>query len=441
VSLVEKSNTLPSEGKWDRRSALRAAAVMAGAAAAAPLVGGPAMAQAGSGGDANALFKAGKFEHAGRAYEEVLRNDPQNVHAARQRGYVGLLANKFPDAEKYLKMALTLAPEDKDANRLLADCYIRQDRFSLAASHWRAAGEEAGATWFAAVQGEPYRIHGDIGRVPWQQVDPAPLVEVSLNGGPPRKFSFYTRVADVGMSATVAREAGVRVVAEQELDYLDPPQRLYYGVLDSLRLGGIELRNVPVSWSDAEEESSVTGGSGMIGTWLLYHFLTTIDYAGRSLILRRPTPEAARKARADAERAGAVVLPLWLAREHLLFSRGSIADSGHRVMGLNIGGLGEMSAGLSEATAKQLRIRTDYDRPLEVSTGLQANLAYPCYPKEARLGNAAIKDTYCLATQRFASAPYGFDVLGHFSHSFYKPYNVTLDFTDMNLYIARGKAS
>jgi hypothetical protein len=38
--------------------------------------------------------------------------------------------------------------------------------------------------------------------------------------------------------------------------------------------------------------------------------------------------------------------------------------------------------------------------------------------------------------------PYGpgFDAIGHFAHCFYKPYNVTLDFTDMNVYIARGKA-
>ena len=28
----------------------------------------------------------------------------------------------------------------------------------------------------------------------------------------------------------------------------------------------------------------------------------------------------------------------------------------------------------------------------------------------------------------------------HFAHCFYKPYNITLDFADMNLYIARGKA-
>jgi Tetratricopeptide repeat len=432
---------LASNRQWDRRSVLRAVAVMTGAAAIAPLLDESAMAQAGPSSDADALFKAGEFEQAGRAYEEILTNDPKNVHAARQRGYVGLLANKFPDAEHYLNMAIELAPDDKEANQFLADCYIRQDKFSLAAPHWQAAGEEAYAKLFAAVRGEPYQIHGDIGRVPWQQMDPSPLVEVSLNGGPPKSFAFYTRVATVGVSAKVAEEAGLRAVAEQKLDYLDPPLWMYFGVLDSFKLGGIELRNIPVSWSDAAEEPSLTGGSGIIGTWVMYHFLTTIDYAGRSLILRRRTPETASKARADAERAGAEPLPLWLAHEHIPFSRGSIAGSGPRVMGLNIGGIGEMVAGMAEETAKQLQIRIDYDRPVETSTGLQPVTVYPCYPKEVRLGNAAASDIYCFANNRAANAPHGFDVLGHFSHSFFKPYNVTLDFTDMNVYIARGKAS
>jgi len=215
---------------------------------------------------------------------------------------------------------------------------------------------------------------------------------------------------------------------------------MYFGVLDSFKLGGIELRNIPVSWSDAGEPS-LTGGSGLIGTWVMYHFLTTIDYAGRSLILRRRTPETARQARADAERAGAEPLPLWLAREHLLFSRGSVAGSGPRMVALHLGGTGEMVAGMTEETARQLRIRTDYDRPVETSAGLQPVTAYPCYPNEVRLGNAAARDIYCYANNRPALGREGFDVLAHFSHSFYKPYNVTLDFTDMNVYIARGKAS
>jgi predicted Zn-dependent protease len=154
---------------------LRGAVAMAGAAAFAPLLGESAMAHAAPGGDADGLFKAGRFELAGRADEELLRKDPTNLHAVRQRGYVGLLRNKFPEAEKYLKMALRLAPSDRETNQRLADCYTRQDELALAAPRWQAAGEEGYAKWFAAIRGKPYQIHGDIARVPWQQMDPMPL--------------------------------------------------------------------------------------------------------------------------------------------------------------------------------------------------------------------------------------------------------------------------
>ncbi|MFI0480808.1 tetratricopeptide repeat protein [Actinomadura sp. 9N215] len=454
---------MPVDGGWNRRSLLRGAAVVAGAAATAPLLGKAATAHAGPGDadDADALFRAGEFERAGRAYEEILKKDPKNVHAARRRGYVGLLSNRFPEAEKYLTMALGLAPGDKEASQFLADCYTRQDKFSLAVPHWQAAGEDVYAKWFAAFRGEPYQVHGDTGRVPWRQMDPFPLLEGSINGGPPKNFMFYTRVAWLGVSARTAKEAGLSAVASQKIEYAGRTIWMYFGVLGSFKLGGIELRNIPVQWSD---DADAPTHDGIIGTWILYHFLTTVDYAGRSLILRRRTPETARKARADAARAGVKPLPLWLAREHLLHSQGSIADSGTKVVALDIGGTGEQVAGMSVETAAQLRVRTDYERPLEAYAGGQPVISYPCYPKEVRLGDAAAKNVYCYAdkgggTGGFASADaqgnaalagaaeaggpgdFGFDVLGHFSHSFYKPYNVTLDFTGMNLYIAHGKAT
>ena len=394
------------DGKWDRRSALRAAAVLAGTAAAAPLLGKSAMAQAG--GDADALFKAGSFEQAGRAYEEILKNDPTNLHAARRRGYVGLLANKFPDAEKYLKMAIELAPDDKDTNYFLADCYIRQDKFSLSAPHWQAAGEDSYAKWFAAVRGEAYQIHGDIARLPWQQTDPFPLVEASVNGGPPKRFTFYTGAPNLGLTATVAREAGLSPVASQKIDYVNGTVWAYYGILDSLKLGDIELRNIPVGWSSTESGEDVDNDSdGMIGTWVFYHLLTTFDYAGRSLILRRRTPETASKARADATRAGAKPLPLWLAREQYLHSRGSVAGSGSRVVGVNFGGRGETAAVVFGDTAEQLGIRTDYDRPIGTFAHSHPAVTYPCYPKELRLGNATANDIYCYTHPRPSSPPSG----------------------------------
>ncbi|MUN36888.1 tetratricopeptide repeat protein [Actinomadura litoris] len=445
--------------EWGRRSLLRGAALVTGAAATAPLLGRTAAARA-EDGDADALFKAGEFERAGRAYEEILKKDPKNVHAARRRGYVGLLGNKFPDAEKYLTMALGLAPADKETNRLLGDCYIRQDKFALSVPRWQAAGEDVYAKWFGAIRGEAYQVHGDVGRAAWTELDPFPILPASVNGGPQKRFTFYSRVPWLGLSAKTAKEAGLEAVASQKIEYAGREIWHYFGVLESFRLGGIELRNVPVQWT-GDEEASSAAADGIIGTWILYHFLTTVDYAGRSLILRRRTPEAARKARADAGRAGADPLPMWLAREHLLHSRGSVADSGTRVVAMDVGGTGETAAGMAVETAQRLRVRTDYDRPVEAYAGGQPVISYPCYPHEIRLGDATAKHVYCYADKgggaggfafagaaggAFASADEdppqgeGFDVLAHFSHSFYKPYNVTLDFTGMKVYIARGKA-
>ncbi|MCG5213242.1 tetratricopeptide repeat protein [Streptosporangium soli] len=440
---------MANNGEWDRRSLLRGAAVLAGAAATAPLLGGAATALAGS-GDADALFKAGKFEQAGRAYEEILKTDPKNVHAARRRGYVGLLANKFPDAEKYLKMAIQLAPGDKDANYFLGDCYIRQDKLALSAPHWQAAGEEAYAKWFAAVRGEAYQVHGDIARLPFQQMDPIPLVEASVNGGPPKRFTFYTGAPNLGLTSTVAEEAGLSPVASQKIDFEGGTVWAHYGVLESFKLGGIELRNIPVGWSATESGEDVgTDSDGLIGMWVFYHLLTTFAYAGRQLILRRRTPETARKARAAATRAGTEPLPLWLAREQYLHSTGSfagVAGSRTGVVGVNFGGGSEIAAGMRGETAEQLGIRTDYDRQIGTFAQSHPAVVYPCYPKEIRLGNAVAKEVYCYTNPNQpvnVPLPYGtgFDTMGWFSHCFWKPYNITVDFTDMNLYIARGAAA
>ncbi|WP_133848344.1 tetratricopeptide repeat protein [Labedaea rhizosphaerae] len=428
---------MAGSGKWDRRSALRAAAVMAGVAAAAPLLGRSATAQPGPGPDADALFKAGRFEQAGRAYEEILKKDPTNVHAASQRGYVALLSNRFAEAEKYLKMALGLAPGDPSANRLMADCYLRQDKLSLSAHHLRVLGDDVDATWFEAVHGEPYQLHGDTARLPWLQMDPTPMIEASVNGGAPKRFMFYTGAPWLGLSMQVAEEAGLTAVAKQKIDYLDGYAWQYFGVLESFKLGDIELRNIPVGWSEAETNAADPGGAhdGLIGSWVFWHLLTTFDYAGRSLILRRPTPEAIGKAPAGAE-----PLPLWLAGGQEMYSLGSIDGSGPRVTGLSIGGISENVAVMSVETAKQLRIRIDYDRPLETYAHSHPTVVYPCFPDEVRLGDAAARGFYSVASPDSRPPRSGFDVPFTLFHPFYKPYNLTLDFTGMKMYVARGKA-
>ena len=428
------------DGGWRRRSLLRDTAVLAGAAVTVPLPNGGAAAPAGS-ADADMLFTAGRFEEAARAYELVLRKDPANLHAARRRGVVALLSNRFPEAERFLTMALRLAPDDRETNGYLGDCYTRQDKLALSVPCWRAAGEEGYATWFAAVRGTPYQIRGDSARLPWLRMDPHPLVECSVSGGPVKRFTFYTGSPYLSLSSRAAEEAGLTPVFSQEIDFMTGKMWMHFGILDSFTMAGLELRNVPVQWSESE---TVAPGEhdGMIGTWIFHHFLTTFDYAGRSLILRRKTPENAAKARADARRAGVRPLPLWLGREGAsMLSRGSIAGSGPRVMGVSFGGGSEHAVSTSEEAARQLGVRVDDDRPIETFAGSHPADVYPCYPKEVRLGDAVAADVYCYAGRMRPLESFGFENLGQFAHTFFKPYHVTVDFTGMNLYIARGKAA
>ncbi|MEO3892672.1 hypothetical protein [Nonomuraea sp. B5E05] len=63
--IAKKEKVLVDDGAWGRRTVLRGAALLAGAAATAPLLGGAATARA-RGADADALFKAGEFDQAAR---------------------------------------------------------------------------------------------------------------------------------------------------------------------------------------------------------------------------------------------------------------------------------------------------------------------------------------------------------------------------------------
>lgn len=60
-----------------------------------------------------------------------------------------------------------------------------------------------------------------------------------------------------------------------------------FGRIDSLSLGELEIRNVLVHILSTKAFSAAAQGkpvSGIIGTVLLYHFLTTLDYPGGALV-------------------------------------------------------------------------------------------------------------------------------------------------------------
>ena len=425
----------------NRRRLIAGLGLAAGSAAVAPLLGASAGAAAGT--DPDALLKAGRFDEAARGYQEILRKDPNNAHAARQRGYIALLSNRFVDAERYLTLAVRLAPDDLDAKQWLVDCYLRQDKYPQAVPLLRAIDDEPEAKWYEAVRGQPYQISmGPSGRVPWVSMDPLPVFEASVNGLPPKRFGWDTgNTEGVGLSTQMAKDAGLEAVAQITVNGGGQSGlTMFLGVLESFRMGDVELRNIPVSWSDLDgpHELGTEPDSGGIGAQVFAHFVTTLDWANQALVFRPRTSGQARAVRAEAARAGSQPLPMWIDRR-IPYTRGSINGSGPQVVCVNTGQADARALGMTMGTAERLEVRIDRSRPMFGATHGEVFKDYPCYPDQVGIGPAVARGIYCAALDpRMSISTSQFDVLAAFGHTFFKPYTLTLDYAEMNLYITGG---
>ncbi|GAA1571344.1 hypothetical protein GCM10009804_29680 [Kribbella hippodromi] len=78
-----------------------------------------------------------------------------------------------------------------------------------------------------------------------------------------------------------------------------------------------------------------TRPAGAIGTELVQRFLTTMDYAGKVLVLRQKT--ASQQRAFHREPAGSHRLPLWLGGDHIPCTLGSLNDDGSGIVTLDTG--------------------------------------------------------------------------------------------------------
>jgi predicted aspartyl protease len=259
-------------------------------------------------------------------------------------------------------------------------------------------------------------------------VDPLPMVEASVNGAEPATF-FLDTGATLGFSADTARKAGLRAVATIQAGSPGHVTTLYLGVVESLRLGGIELRNVPVSWGDLPMPAPPGGApaAGAIGTTVFYHFLTTMDYANRALVLRR------KSAAPPARRPGASVLPLWLAGDHFPFTLGSLNGYGPRVVSMDTGG-SRIGVVTTEEIAARAGIAVDHDHPV-LFNGVFT--CYPIAPDTISLGHAVGRKVPGLAGphQLMLGDRVRFDTIANVTHEFFKPFAITFDFVTMTFTI------
>jgi Aspartyl protease len=403
-----------------RRGFLRAAAA---AAAVLPPLGETIAAQADSTApDPDQLFADGWFAAADRGYARLLAEDPRCAHAWAQRGYIALLSNRFGATERFLGTALALDPGDQASMLRLADCYVRQDDFSSAIPLFEQGDDRIGATLYSAVTGTPYLITGEpAALLPFQTLNPLPTVSGSVNGSPLR-FVLDTG-ATFGLSAAAAAAAGVQPVATVQTLTPDGPVESYVGVVGSLTLGGIEIRNIPVMWNATSLLDAPAGAAGVLGTTIFYHFLTTVDWVRRALVLRQ-------KMSAPQQGTTARTVPMRLAPDHFIFAHGRIGASATGLLLLDTGGAG-LGVVLSGDQAGADDVVPDYGDP---GTYLGVP-GYPCVASKVSLGPVTRQNIPGAVGPFEPPADFGFDYIGTLSHQFFLPLAVTFDFTRMVMHI------
>lgn len=263
----------------------RWAAVTALLAAACGGTGGSTR-PSGDGSDAadrgHELYSEGKLDEAERELASVVARDPKNSFARRVLGRIYLLKGRHSASAEQFLSYVTLArdakiPVDSMAVQDLFWALYRMDDYIRAS---KAAGLLDDSV-FSFKYGEMAR-RGPPYTVAWREAhsvlsfEGSGTASVRINRGLGR-FAIDFGAGEIVLSRDFAKEAGVRIAGVPSPGV----ERDEQGIVETVDLAGLQVRNVPVV------VSQVPGSvDGVLGVSFLSHFLTTVDLRRGRAVLR-----------------------------------------------------------------------------------------------------------------------------------------------------------
>jgi predicted aspartyl protease len=400
---------------------------------------------------ADRLFQLGKFIEAGELYWRIVAQDPNDYSATLQLGRIALLSNRLDDAQKWLEKAITLRPKDIDAKVMLAEAFYRRDDFQKAAAS--LSGVDVGSNKLLISQypalniaklesfkGQtPYELHGNgmSTRLKFLKTDPLPIVNVRINGGDEVTFFIDTGGSEVALDTDFAKELGApQFGAVQGTFSGGQHAEVQNGRIESLTIGDWTVKNLPTAMLPLRQLSKDFGVKqidGIIGTTLFYHFLTTMDYPRGELVLRRKTVESLEQfTKSPGKR---VVVPIWMASDHFMVGWGRIETLPPSLLFVDTG-LTDAGVKLAESVIKEAGIKLDEKKASEGAGGGGKLKIVPYTVHQVSFGDIKEENVPGLYDGPFPwENMFGFHLAGMVGHDFFKPYAVTFDFQNMQIFL------
>ena len=400
---------------------------------------------------ADRLFQAGKFDAAGKHYSKIVAQNPKDDSAILQLGRIALLSNRLDQAQKWLEKAKTLQPDDTDAKVMLAEVFYRRDDFQKAAASLNGVDVSnnkliisqyptLNVAKLESFKGQkPYDLqgNGESTRLKFVRTEPLPIVNVRVNGGDEVTFFIDTGGSEVALDTDFAKELGVpQFGAVQGTFSGGQHQEVKLGRIESLAVGDWTVKNLPVGMLPLRQLSEGLGVkqiNGIIGTTLFYHFLATMDYPRGELVLRRKTAKNLEEFKKSAGKR--VTVPIWMASDHFMVGWGRVETLPPTLLFVDTGLVGA-GVKLAESVIKEAGIKLEQNKAFEGAGGGGSLKIVPYTVHQLSFGDIKEQNVGGLYDGPFPwENMFGFHLAGMFGHDFFKPYAVTFDFQNMEIFL------
>ncbi len=391
--------------------------------------------------DADVLFTRGRFAEADALYRSVLDANSSSTPALARRGEIALLGNRLSDARDLLLRALVTSPGHPRLCALLAEAYYREDRFAPAATYFAGAGQHLVARKLESL-GDRHPYETSFAsvpvRVPFLTRDPLPLVRAWVNGSRELTLMIDTGGAELILDRAVARDVGMSDVGGGEGMFAAGQRAdVRHGAIDVLRLDGLEVRNVPVTSLSTERFGAYFGGrriDGVIGTVLLYHFVSRLDYPREELVLWPRAEDRVAELEREAAAGRQVAVPFWMVDDHYLVAWGQV--NREPMLLLVDSGLAGKGFTCPASTVEAVGIVLDDDRAEDAVAPGGTVRVVPFTLAELSVGGLAewqVPGSFGPFPEALEQG-LGMRIGGVVSHAFLARYAVTLDFSKMRMF-------
>ncbi len=400
---------------------------------------------------ADRLFQAGKFAEAGKLYSQIVAQNPKNYSATLQLGRVALLSNRLDDAQKWLEKAITLQPGDADAKIMLAEVFYRRADFQKAAAALNGVDVSSdkliieqyptlNVAKLESFKGQtPYELRGTgtSTRLKFVKTNPLPVINVRVNGGDEVTFFIDTGGSEVALDTDFAKELGVPQFGTVQGTFSGGQHaEVLQGRIESLAVGDWTIKNLPTAMLPLRQLSKDFGVKqidGIIGTTLFYHFLATMDYPRGELVLRRKDAKSLEEfTKSPVKR---VVVPIWVASDHFMVGWGRVETLPPALLFVDTGLMGA-GVKLAESVIKEAGIKLEENKASEGGGGGGTLKIVPYTVHKLSFGDIKEENVPGLYDGPFPwENMFGFRLAGMVGHDFFKPYAVTFDFQNMQIFL------